>query len=217
MRSQPRVTGRLGAACYAAYAGAASGPPAGFVLPATTSFLVVLKTEDSAFRPPQFLAGAHGSAKRIDGSCAPSYLEISLPPLTAYRLLGQPLDELDGTVVDFAELVGADGRRLAERVRETRGWQRRFAVVDEFLVRRLGAGPAVAPEVAAAWRRLVSDGGGTAIGRIAREVGWSHKHLITRFRQQIGLTPKTAARLVRFERARALAGTRSWDEVAAEA
>jgi hypothetical protein len=46
--------------------------------------------------------------------------------------------------------------------------------------------------VAVAWQRLVASGGAARIGRITNDVGWSHKHLIAKFKQQIGLTPKTA-------------------------
>jgi AraC-like DNA-binding protein len=70
-------------------------------------------------------------------------------------------------------------------------------LVDEFLLRRAQDGPDPAPEVAWAWRRLVATGGRLPISRLAGEVGWSHKHLISRFTQQVGLPPKTAARLVR--------------------
>jgi transcriptional regulator GlxA family with amidase domain len=73
--------------------------------------------------------------------------------------------------------------------------------------------------VARAWRLIVAGGGRTPIGDLAREVGWSHRHLIARFRQQVGLTPKTAARLVRFEAllARLRERPASWARLAAEA
>jgi AraC-like DNA-binding protein len=71
--------------------------------------------------------------------------------------------------------------------------------LDQFLLRRLERGPRPSPEVGWAWQRLVATAGQVPIGRLADEVGWSHKHLIKRFRQQVGLRPKTAARLVRFD------------------
>jgi AraC-like DNA-binding protein len=116
-------------------------------------------------------------------------------------------------------VFGADGRRLTEARREQPTWRLRFALVDRFLLTAAQRGPRPSDEVARAWRVLVDTHGTTPIGRIAGEVGWSHKHLIARFTQQVGLTPKTAARLVRLDRvlARVRAGrTGRWDQVAAE-
>jgi AraC-like DNA-binding protein len=72
--------------------------------------------------------------------------------------------------------------------------------------------------VSRAWLLLVRSRGTSTIREIAGEVGWSHKHLITRFRQQVGVAPQLAARLLRLSVVwRHLDGERqSWVRVAAE-
>ncbi|HEX5881395.1 MAG TPA: helix-turn-helix domain-containing protein [Actinomycetota bacterium] len=194
--------------------------PRHLVVPATTSVPLVVKLVDWPHRPPAFVMGAHDSFTVLEGECAPSYLEVLLAPLGAYRLLGLPMDQLSGRIVDLVEVLGADGRRLTEQLREAPSWRQRFALADQFLLRQLEEGPRPSPEVGWAWGRLVATGGAVPVGRIAGEVGWSHKHLITKFRQQIGLRPKTAARLVRFDGVwRRLDGRRplDWGQVAREA
>jgi AraC-like DNA-binding protein len=195
--------------------------PRQLVLPATTSVSLVVKLLDSAHRPPAFVMGGHGSSVAVEGDCAPSYLEVLLTPLGAYTLLGLPMQRLSGQLVDLVEVLGPAGRRLGEQLREAPGWGQRFGLMDRFLLRRLERGPRPSPEVGWAWERLVATGGAVPIGRLAREVGWSHKHLIARFGQQVGLGPKTAARLVRLDgvwrgldQAR---GRPDWGRVAAEA
>ena len=52
-----------------------------------------------------------------------------------------------------------------------------------------------------AWQQLCRSGGRVPIGWLADRVGWTRRHLLTRFREQIGLSPKTAARVIRFQHA----------------
>jgi AraC-like DNA-binding protein len=63
----------------------------------------------------------------------------------------------------------------------------------------------------------VATEGRVRVERLAAEVGWSRKRLWSRFRAQIGLTPKRAAQLVRFDHAaHRLAAGHSAARVAAE-
>ncbi|MBE1470366.1 AraC-like DNA-binding protein [Kibdelosporangium phytohabitans] len=68
-------------------------------------------------------------------------------------------------------------------------------------VARTAPGPRPAPQVVWAWRRLCRSGGRIRVAQLAAEVGWTRRHLLTRFREQIGLAPKTAARVIRFQHA----------------
>jgi transcriptional regulator GlxA family with amidase domain len=62
------------------------------------------------------------------------------------------------------------------------------------------ARPPASYELFWAWRRLRASAGRASVGSLARELGWSHRRLIARFREQIGMPPKSVARVLRFER-----------------
>ena len=64
------------------------------------------------------------------------------------------------------------------------------------------------------WRQICESGGRVRIGDLIDQTGWSHRHVTARFRDQIGLTPKAAAAVVRFERANAELGTAPLAELA---
>ncbi|MFG2356841.1 helix-turn-helix domain-containing protein [Streptomyces sp. NPDC048521] len=127
-------------------------------------------------------------------------LQVRLSPPVAHAVLGA-LAEPGATVVSLDDLLGRDAVRIHERLRAARSWEDRFAIAEAAVVRRHEAGRAVEPEVAFVWRRTVASLGAVRVERLAAEVGWSRKRLWSRFRAQIGLTPKRAAQLVRFDRA----------------
>jgi AraC-like DNA-binding protein len=127
-------------------------------------------------------------------------VSVDLTPAGARRLLGVPAAALAGTVVSLDELLGRTAAELAERLAAASGWPARFAVLDELLTRRAGAGaqPAAAPTHM--WRRIVDSGGSVAVAELAAESGYSRQHLRTLFAREYGLGPKQVARLVRFGR-----------------
>ncbi|HEX6452705.1 MAG TPA: helix-turn-helix domain-containing protein [Trebonia sp.] len=127
-------------------------------------------------------------------------LQVRLSPVIAHAALGASC-ELDGMVAAFDDIWGRDATRIQERLCATGSWDERFAIVEAAFARRCSAGRAVDPEVSFAWRQMVNDRGGVRVERLADETGWSRKRLWARFRSQIGLTPKRAAQLIRFDHA----------------
>jgi AraC-like DNA-binding protein len=128
-------------------------------------------------------------------------VQVRLSPVIARAVLGASPADLDGAVVPLEDLWGREASRLREQLADTSSWQERFALTDALLARRHAAGPAVDPEVAWAWHRIVGSRGTARVDGLAAEVGWSRKRLWSRFRSQLGLPPKRAARLVRFDHA----------------
>jgi AraC-like DNA-binding protein len=80
-------------------------------------------------------------------------------------------------------------------------------LLDSAIRLRLAESRDVDAGVAWSLRRITATGGATVIAELADELGWSHRRLIARYRDAVGLPPKRVARIVRFERLSALLTT----------
>jgi len=142
--------------------------------------------------------GAHGMHVRGIGFEA---VQVRLSPVLARAVLGVSPADLGEGAASLDDLWGQQASLVREQLSEAGSWEQRFAVVEALLTSRHEAAAAVDPEVAWAWRRILRTRGRVRIDELAAELGWSRKRLWTRFRSQIGLAPKGAATLVRFDRA----------------
>jgi AraC-like DNA-binding protein len=146
------------------------------------------------------VAGFHTTAVAIEHEGRQSAISLELTPAGARSLLGVPASELVGTVVHLEDLLGPESRELPERLAEAPAWRGCFAVLDEVLIRRVGQIGEAERSMSRAWERIVASGGAISVGDLANELGYSRRHLTDRFAREYGLTPKPAARVVRFER-----------------
>ncbi|WP_406146257.1 helix-turn-helix domain-containing protein [Streptomyces sp. NBC_01012] len=130
-------------------------------------------------------------------------VQVRLSPVVAGPILGVCPADLAGSPVPLDEVWGKEVSRIREQLSETRSWDDRFAIVAALLARRREAArtPAVDPELAWAWNQIVDGRGLVRVDDLAAELGWSRKRLWSRFHSHLGIPPKGAAKLVRFDHA----------------
>ncbi len=148
-----------------------------------------------------FAAGLFAGPVVIDSFGRSDCIQIDFTPLGARRFFDLPMSELAGRMIDLADLPGLKGPALREQLANERDWDCRFDLVERFVLARIGLSNGPSPEVAWAYDRLAATGGLTRIEAVASSVGWSRKHLRDRFAQDVGLAPKSVARIMRFNRA----------------
>ncbi|KRQ92654.1 AraC family transcriptional regulator [Bradyrhizobium jicamae] len=195
---------------------------AGLVVPLIisvgTPFLIALgRDPDTDDRQPSFAAGLYAGPVHIESDGGAECVQVDFTPLGAYRFFGGAVVDLAARMVDIGDVLGREGRQLRERLGATSRWQDRFDLVEDFVAGRATHLPS--SEIAFAYGRLAHSAGGTRIAALASEIGWSRKHLVDRFRAEIGLAPKPVARIMRFQEACRLARTETtsgWASIAAE-
>jgi AraC-like DNA-binding protein len=166
---------------------------------------------------PNSLSGLQTGPTLIEAPAGHScVLGMRLHPAGAYAVLGSPLSDLSGRLIDLDDLVGPSASELAERCSEGGGAEARVRLAAEWLSARINGSSAIDPRVAWAAARLEDSHGLIGIARLQDHTGLSKKRLVEGFREQIGLTPKLYARILRFRFALTLLhqGGRSLADVA---
>lgn len=181
-----------------------------------TPFVIALgrdPTEND--RQASFAAGLWPGPVHIHSDGGAACVQADLHPLAAFRLFGGALAALAGEMVPVDDVFGRDGAALVERCGNARE-EDRAEIVARFIAGRLGPPPSATTRYA--WDRLARSGGRARVDAIAAGFGISRTLLATRFRAEVGVPPKTVARMLRFARAQRLArDTGSWAAVAADA
>lgn len=143
-------------------------------------------------------------------------------------VLGAPASAIAGHIVSIEDLWGqAAAGRLCDRLAQARDSVQAAAVLESAIAERLArvaradvrAEPTQHTRLALDSAAMLTRSAGANVNTVAGKLGVSERHLRRVFRETLGVSPKTFARLARFQRALGAArasGQVSWASIAAD-
>lgn len=130
-------------------------------------------------------------------------LHVFIKPLGVRAILGVGSADISSLVLNLSEIWGKRAGDLIDMLLVTDSWQQRFAILDRAFVSKLNPA-SLKPEISWAWRRLAETHGTATVQQLADKAGYSRRHFSELFRDAIGVAPKLAAQIFRFEYSRRL-------------
>jgi AraC-like DNA-binding protein len=133
-------------------------------------------------------------------------LFVHLKPNGVLALFGIRALALSSQTVDLSLIWGSTSCSVIDGLAAASKWPERFALLDRAFLEMVK--PVQTPiGLAWAWNKIAETRGCISIDDLAAAVGWSRQHLAKRFFHEFGTSPKTAARIFRFEAAMRLVRT----------
>ena len=168
--------------------------------------------------PGAVVSGPYSNFFLIDPLQHASIIGVHFRPGRAVPVLGVPVSELADAHVDLETLWGPAAAELRERLCTAATPAKRFAVLEEVLLRRLRQPLLRHGAITVTLDAFEQADATVKVRDLARQVGLSHRRFIQLFTAEVGLTPKLYGRVRRFQRVRELvrkAAGSDWAAVAA--
>ena len=160
-----------------------------------------MSARSETVRAQGLVGGLHTEPVLVSQDRTQCGLHLELDSLGVRTVLGVSAAQLCDLVVGFDDLSRPALARLPDRLSSVSSWSERFDILDDVFAATAVQPRPVAAELAQAWRLLIGSGGRVRVADLADEIGCSRRYFGEKFRSETGLTPKQAARIVRFERA----------------
>lgn len=172
------------------------------VLPTGTVELVINLGEKTCGGFDAVVAGPHSRFFVLDTKQPNSIIGVHFKPGGAFPFLALPMDELRNQHVALEALWGSRAIEWRERLLAVEGAEKRLRLLERLLLSSLQG---VQSRHAAVNHALAAfSAAPRRIGDVVDETGFSPRHFIRLFSDEVGLTPKSFCRIRRFQRAVAL-------------
>ncbi len=168
------------------------------VLPTGTVDLIIRL--DSARTSDSGIYGPRTRSVVIQTTSNQELLGIHFKPGGAFPLLQFPVAELQDRGISLGDLCREDeAQQVLGLLHETPTGQGKFRVIEQWLLQLIRKEFHSHPAVTFAMRAFLTGPYGST-AEVADKTGYSHRHFIELFRNEVGLTPKRFHRLYRFRR-----------------
>jgi AraC-like DNA-binding protein len=135
----------------------------------------------------------------IESAPDSSMIGVHFKPGGTYPILGCPVSEITDQVIELDLVWGSAVNSLRDQIIEAPDVDRKFAILESFLLARCNAIPKTIGRVEYAIDQLLRSPHGMAMRDLAARIGITPKHLIGQFHKYVGLNPRSFGRICRFQ------------------
>lgn len=126
---------------------------------------------------------------------------ISFKKGMAYPFFPLPMNEISDCVVDADLLWGNDFALLRAQILENKNSEGKFQMVEDFLIKEYLSKFILNPCIDYAIQEIIRQPDQINLANLNSKIGYSQKHFIAMFKRQVGITPKSFLKIMRFQKA----------------